>query len=371
MVISKPPYKVPSMAEIEAVPWNGYNVVSTFSGGGGSCLGYRMAGFKVVYANEFVEEAQKTYRLNHSAYLDTRDIRTVKPEGILQITGLKQGEIDLFDGSPPCCAFSTCGKIAKGWGQQRNYSDGKKQRVDDLFFEYARLLRGLQPKTFIAENVSGLVKGAAKGYFKLILAELKDCGYEVRAKLLNAAWLGVPQSRERLIFCGVRKDVAKKFNVHPVFPKPFPYCYTLKDALENLKQDEKQREFLLESAKKFTWHSVLQRLPKNAKRVRLGTYVMGEGHFFNLIRESMFCPCSTICQQNGHLNISGNSHPLEDRKFTIPELRRITSIPDDFQLTGDYSQQWERLARMVPPIMMKQIAQTVQTEILDKIRETA
>lgn len=368
MVVNKPPYKVPSMAEIEAVPWNGYNVVSTFSGGGGSCLGYRMAGFKVVYANEFVEEAQKTYRLNHSAYLDTRDIRTVKPEDILQITGLKQGEIDLFDGSPPCCAFSTNGSREKGWNQQRNYSDGKKQRVDDLFFEYARLLRGLQPKTFIAENVSGLVKGAAKGYFKLILAELKDCGYEVRAKLLNAAWLGVPQSRERLIFCGVRKDLAEKYNISPAFPKPFQYCYTLGEALRGVVQDEKECVRRLQAVRGHRAADVLSRLQKNWKKRRSGAEVMN-GVFFNCVRESMFEPCSTILQGNGsESGTGGNYHPLEDRKFTIPELKRITAIPDDFQLTGTYPQQWERLARMVPPVMMKQIAQTVQTEILDKIR---
>lgn len=365
-MVNKPPYKVPSMAEIEALPTNGYNVVSTFSGGGGSCLGYRMAGFKVVYANEFVEEAQKTYRLNHSAYLDTRDIRTVKPEDILQITGLKQGEIDLFDGSPPCCAFSTAGSREKGWNQQRDYSDGKKQRVDDLFFEYARLLRGLQPKTFIAENVSGLVKGAAKGYFKLILAELKNCGYEVRAKLLNAAWLGVPQSRERLIFCGVRKDLAEKFDVHPVFPKPFSYCYTLKDAFETLIQDEKERSFLLGIAPKYKWYKVLTKIPQAPPRPITGASVMN-GSYFNLRRESMLWPCGTVCQMNGEWSASANCHPLENRKFTIPELKRITSIPDDFKLTGEFPQQWERLARMVPPVMMKQIAATVVREILSKI----
>lgn len=367
MVVNKPPYKVPSMAEIESVPWNGYNVVSMFSGGGGSCLGYRMAGFKVLYANEFVEEAQKTYRLNHSAYLDTRDIRTVKPEGILQITGLKQGEIDLFDGSPPCCAFSTNGSREKGWNQQRNYSDGKKQRVDDLFFEYARLLRGLQPKTFIAENVSGLVKGSAKGYFKLILAELKNCGYEVRAKLLNAAWLGVPQSRERLIFCGVRKDLAEKFDVHPTFPKPFPYCYTLKEALEHLPQDERNRSFNLAVSNKGRAKEILSKIPFNPPKKISGQSVTG-GSFFNCVRECMGAPCSTILVGNGGSGTGGNYHPLENRKFTIPELKRITSIPDDFKLTGDYTQQWERLARMVPPVMMKQIAQTVKAEILDKIR---
>ena len=82
----KPPYRVPSTAEIRALPWSGFTVASTFSGGGGSCLGYRMAGFRVAYANEFIPEAQKTYRANHEdAYLDTRDIRQVAPESVLVI----------------------------------------------------------------------------------------------------------------------------------------------------------------------------------------------------------------------------------------------------------------------------------------------
>lgn len=136
-------YKVPSMKEILSLPWNGYNVVSTFSGGGGSCLGYEMAGYHVVWANEFIPEAQKTYRLNHpNTFLNTQDIRTVTAEQIIKETNIPKGEIDLFDGSPPCCAFSTCGSREKGWGKVRKYSDSA-QRVDDLFFEYIRLIRDL------------------------------------------------------------------------------------------------------------------------------------------------------------------------------------------------------------------------------------
>lgn len=219
------------MHDIENLPWNGYNVVSTFSGGGGSCLGYRMAGFRVRWANEFVEEAQNTYRLNHpDTFLNTMDIRDVTPELIMKESGLDKGEIDIFDGSPPCCAFSTCGLVSKGWNQEREYSDGKKQRIEDLFFEYIRLLDGLQPKTFVAENVSGLVKGKAIGYFKDIFYGLEQCGYEVKSKLLNAQYLGVPQRRERLIFIGVRKDL----DLCPVFPTPLKYKVSIEEALGDL-----------------------------------------------------------------------------------------------------------------------------------------
>ena len=135
-------YKVPTMKQIEKVKGtNGYNVVSTFSGCGGSCLGYEMAGYNVLYANEFIPEAQRTYRANHkNVCLDTRDIRVIQPEEILEMTKLKKGELDLFDGSPPCSSFSILGKREKGWGKVKTYSD-TKQRTDDLFFEYIRILK--------------------------------------------------------------------------------------------------------------------------------------------------------------------------------------------------------------------------------------
>ena len=167
----KPIFKIPSMVEIEATPWNGFKVASTFSGCGGSCLGYRIAGYKVVYANEFIESARQTYKANHpNSFLDPRDIRKINADDILEKINLKKGELDLFDGSPPCAAFSIGGKREAGWGKEKKYSE-TTQRVDDLFFEYARILDGLQPKVFVAENVAGLVQGTAKGYFKRILTK--------------------------------------------------------------------------------------------------------------------------------------------------------------------------------------------------------
>jgi DNA (cytosine-5)-methyltransferase 1 len=152
----KPPYLVPSMAEVMALPPNGYRVISTFAGAGGSSTGYRMAGFKVIWANEFVTAARETYGANmdSATILDGRDIREVDPAEILEATGLEVGELDVLDGSPPCASFSTAGKGAKEWGKVRSYSD-TSQRTDDLFLEYARLVAGLKPKVFVAENVSG------------------------------------------------------------------------------------------------------------------------------------------------------------------------------------------------------------------------
>lgn len=176
-------------------------------------------------------------------------------------------------------------------------------------------------------------------------------------------WLGVPQSRERVIFMGVRKDLGMK----PVYPKPFEYYYTLSDAFDNLANDEAQAKELTATIAKYSIGKVLRRIPKNPKKPISGSDVMG-GSYFNLVRESMEQPCTTICQMGGGASVATICHPSEDRKFTIPELKRITSVPDDFILTGDYAQQWERLGRMVPPLMMKAIAKNAYEVILCKTK---
>lgn len=384
------------MSEINAQPRNGYKVASTFSGGGGSCTGYYMAGYEIVYANEFIEAARDTYHANHPhTYLDPRDIRAVTPESVLGTLGMQCGELDLLDGSPPCSAFSTAGKREAGWGKAKAYSDAAVQVVDDLFFEYARLLKGIQPKVFIAENVSGLIKGSAKGYFKLILAELKACGYRVEARLLNAAWLGVPQARERLIFIGVRNDL----NLTPVFPKPLSYQYTVRDALPWVTKQADNAGYGGGSMRDTSLHpsptigatvqigngkyppSLIEATistPDQIAAADIGRYKiaqkwdqlkLGESIYYGggLTRPHLERPCPTVTATGGDLSASSVTHPTERRKFTIPELKRICAFPDDYVLTGSYAQQWERCGRSVPPVMMKHIADTVKQEILDRL----
>lgn len=345
----KPPYKVPSLREINGLEHNGFNVISTFSGGGGSSTGYKMANYRVLWANEFIPAAQETYKANHPrTILDTRDIRTVQAQEILKAIDLKEGDLDIFDGSPPCASFSTAGKREKGWGKEKSYSDSS-QVTDDLFFEYVRLLRGLKPKTFIAENVSGLVKGTAKGYFKLILEELKKSGYRVSAKLLNAAWLGVPQARERLIFIGVREDL----NRQPVFPKPFAYSYSLEEALAGLNNFIEPESWMTSNATGREWN-----------KLRVGEQ---SSKYFQLVRCNPKAPVGTITASGWNPGLASISHPFECRKFSIAETKRLSSFPEDYQLSGTYAQKYERMGRSVPPLMMKAIAKTVQTEILEKL----
>lgn len=354
--MNKPPYKVMSMTDVVAIPWNGYNVVSTFSGCGGSCLGYRMAGYRVLWANEFIPEAQKTYKANHpKSILETRDIRQVSPGDILSATGLGLGEIDIFDGSPPCAAFSAAGKREAGWGKVKQYSD-TKQRVDDLFFEYVRLVKGTQPKVFVAENVSGLIKGTAKGYFIEILKALKACGYNVKCKVLDAQWLGVPQMRQRTIFIGVREDLV----VEPVHPDPLPYRYSVGDAIKNMPALIESEAWNISPRFKILWENTTPGDSEGFSRANEKLFKKTSG----MTRYRVSADKACNCIKQGTRDIY---HYSECRNFSIAELRRICAFPDDFILTGSYAQQWERLGRAVPPVMMMHIAKTIQNGILDKI----
>ena len=425
IVSEKPPYRVPLMSEIAAFPRNGLKVASTFSGCGGSCLGYRMAGFKVIWANEFVPTAQACYRANFpETILDPRDIKIVQAEDILKATGLSIGELDLFDGSPPCQAFSTAGKRDKGWGKGKRYEHGAVQKNELLFTEYIRLVRGLQPKVFIAENVSGLIKGKAKGFFKQIFGDLKACGYRVESRLLDAQWLGVPQMRQRIIFIGVRNDLG----LPPTFPKPLAYRYSVRDALPlppgvrvahagrgcltdgkvndaadrpsaAIRTTDEAQHVILDQMEMIVgndafeprWGSLNQPSParmagdgaRTSGQIRIvhdesGTFSQGDvteqpapivrsGRAATMHIQSH--PSATVLT-HGRLvprrpsGMLGEIVPGTRRKFTIGELKRICAFPDDFILVGSYAQQWERLGNSVPPVMMRHIAEVVRDRIL-------
>ena len=382
----KPSYVIPSMDDVRAVPWNGLRVASTFSGAGGSCLGYRMAGYRVVWANEFVPEAQTSYLANASghSYLDKRDVKIVQPDEILERTGLGVGELDIFDGSPPCQAFSTAGRRHRGWGEDKEYEHGAIQKNETLFDEYVRLLRGLKPKVFLAENVKGLITGTSKGYFLEILAALKASGYRVKCRLLNAQWLGVPQNREHTIFVGVREDL----KLDPVHPAPFGYSYTVSEALPWILKavhetggqysvgdiTHKPSPTIMavrtvhfvdrESAISGDRERIYD-LTKPGKSFADGAKKVGKDGWYTHTRASKHRPSPAITAY------AQTYHPDARRKFTIEEAKRICSFPDDFVLTGGYAQQWARLGNSVPPLMMMAIAKEIRTGIFDKLGVTS
>jgi DNA (cytosine-5)-methyltransferase 1 len=185
---------------------NGLKVFGTFICGGGSTMGYKLAGFEHLGGVEIDPQVADVYKTNHDPkYLFVEDIRefanrTEFPEDLY--------DLDILDGSPPCSSFSMAGNREKDWGKEKVFREGQaKQRLDDLFFDYIKLAKKLQPKVVIAENVKGMLQGNAKTYVKRVKDEFEKAGYKVQLFLLNAASMGVPQKRERVFFICQRNDL--------------------------------------------------------------------------------------------------------------------------------------------------------------------
>jgi len=341
-----------------------FKVVSLFAGGGGSSTGYRLAGAEILAINEFIDAAQDAYEKNYpTTHIFREDVRQLTGEMILNQIGLKKGELDILDGSPPCASFSMAGKREKGWGIEKKYSD-KKQRSDDLFFEFARILKDVQPKVFIAENVKGITMGAASNLlgssqFDLfgddedtIYHTLANCGYNVRYKVLNAKNYGVPQSRERTIFIGVRKDIKKEIT----YPKPFNYLISAEEACKDVSNTPKD---ILDASHK---DGIVKGYILQMKEGESGNQYAPSG-YFGLQRIKRDSPCPTVCQRQGNKGAC-LIHWEEHRELSVPELIRIMSFPDDYYLGEKYTQKTERLGRAVPPLLMKSIANHVYETIL-------
>jgi len=294
-------------------------VISTFAGCGGSSLGYHMAGFRELLAVEWEQNAADTFRLNFPHVpMYHGDIAKLSVAECLQRAGIAPGELDVFDGSPPCQGFSTAG--SREIGDQRN----------QLFREYCRLLTGLRPRAFVMENVSGMVKGDFKVIFAEILRTLKACGYRVKVRLLNAMFYGVPQSRERMIFVGVRDDLG----VEPSHPAGWCEPISLLSGLSGLSM---VREGFG---------------PSKLDRVR-------NEEFANKWRSAAL-PCCTIVKSRPP--ILGFAEGPQ-REMAPHECQRIGSFPDPFKFIGGPSKAVERIGNSVPPLLMRSIARHVRTLI--------
>ena len=363
-----------------------FNVLSTFAGGGGSSTGYRLAGGKILAVNEFVPEAQNTYRENYpNTTIVPGDIKELTGTYLMEQAGVKVSELDILDGSPPCSAFSMAGSVSHGegrthadaFGKKKQYSDIKGvENVEDLFFEFLRVAKDIKPKVIIGENVEGLTMGEAKEYFHKIQNTFEDIGYLIVANVLDSSYFGVPQSRKRCFFIGVREDVAEKVGInfmtmYQLYPDKNDFRTTLGEAINDVvNEDKEELEYLFDKiSPERAVGKTLMKMPKDPDKVLTGMDYHVKGHHFNLKRSSLRKPCPTITAMGNLAGVAGTCHPIEDRKFTIKELKRIMSLPEDFKLTGKLNKKSERIGRMVPPLMMKALAESVYNKVLKPYKE--
>lgn len=316
-------------------------VISTFAGCGGSSLGYQWAGFKELLAIDINHSAIQTFELNFPD-VDAwqTDIRQVTSQMILDRVGIEKGKLDVLDGSPPCQGFSTAGK--------RKVVDVR----NDLPWDFIRLIEGLQPRAFVMENVSGMAKGRMRGIFNEILSGLKETGYHVEVHKLNAMYYGVPQSRERIIFIGMRDGQAIAWPARQEI-------ITIKDAIGDLRDVQ-------DSARDHVWvdESPQGRNTKGwheANRTQQGgKYGAGQQQ---VIRQRWDHPMSTMVKFGGVVPVYlGNAgcHPLYTRTFSVLEFKRLNSFPDDFKFLDTKRRFADCLGNAVPPKMMQAIAAGVR-----------
>lgn len=405
-VTEPPPLILRTMAQTLDVESSGLRAVGSFSGCGGSALGLKSAGIEVMYAIEFVKEAAETYRANMPGVMvDQRDIRAIQPDEILEWFGMKRGELDLFEGSPPCSSFTTAGKRGKLWGQEKKYSTAvDKQRTDDLFWEWARLLDGLHPRAFMAENVPGMLMGdALDQYAQQISGLLSTLGYRVQARVLNAASYGVPQLRRRLIFVGLRNDQPGEWDwPAPTTDPP----HTLRQALDAIDPDDPDHlttEMMLTGQNLMRYRHLQEVRGRERYRGQVGMYgrwthasvvrcvrcgkLLSDRHEITratgsgkqVIPKEALCadgqeaifpkngfqfivpdpdePSPTIIGHGWSQSGASTCHPSEPRKLSLAEVRTICSFPTDFKTSGRLELRYERYGRAVPPRLYQALGQ--------------
>jgi DNA (cytosine-5)-methyltransferase 1 len=261
----------------------------------------------------------------------------------------------------------------------RPYSDTKQRDMSTLILDFFKLARRARPRVVIGENVPALAWSKNVGFFQSALDFLRYADashsrrlYYVNSHVLSASGFGVPQNRRRLFFVGVRMDVAEAVgitgdaDVLALFPEPSDFPVSIRSALAGLQQSRAEVEPWCRAAMTRSIARWIEHLPPNPpRRLKLKDVGHAGKSRFMLERCAWHLPAPTLAvtsQSPGGL--SGAIHPEADRKFTIPELKRLFGLPDDYALTGTLKQGAERICRMVPPRVMQAIAERVYEQVL-------
>lgn len=328
------------LTDLAQVPSNGLKAFSCFHCGGGSSMGYKLAGYEMLGGVEIDKDIMTLYRRNmhpkNSYNMPVQDFNKIPDSEIPQ----ELFNIDILDGSPPCTVFSMAGKREEKWGHEHHFREGQAvQILDDLFFNFIDTVKKLKPKVVIAENVKGLIAGNARGYVKEIFNKLDEIGYDVQLFLLNSARMGVPQARERTFFLARRKDLR--------FPKI----------------DLKFNEPIISAGKAVGWVAGMgtgKALPKSLRELwekadigKSFSEYHATGSFFNNKKSDPDLPVATLTATVPFRPI----HWLRPEFFSDAEIVVIQSFPDDYDFMNQDPQYVCGMS--VPPFMMQRVATEV------------
>jgi DNA (cytosine-5)-methyltransferase 1 len=309
-------------------------VFSCFACGGGSTMGYKLAGFDVIGHNDIDPKMIEVYKANHNPKFSFHESITTfaKRKDLPK----ELYELDILDGSPPCSSFSMAGNREKDWGKEKKFREGQEfQVLDTLFFDFIDLAKELQPKVVVAENVKGLLLGNAIRYVTEIYDRFDKAGYYCQHFLLNASKMGVPQRRERVFFICLRKDLAK----------PFLRQMTLFDILPYIKMEFKEKEIPIKDFAK----GIPKKQTQNYSIERFGDVMLDANRASNTIATDI------------------NRYWLDENTLIDKNtVHLIGSYPLDYNHLSHSNPQY-LIGMSVPPVMTAQIASNIYDQWLSKI----
>ena len=336
------------LKDIDNIQKNNYKVFSCFSCGGGSTMGYKLAGFDVIGNCEIDKKINELYVKNNKPKFNY----CMGIQKMNKLTGLPEElyHLDILDGSPPCSTFSLAGEREKNWGKNKKFREGQASQVlDDLFFEFIELANVLKPKIIVAENVKGLIQGNAKGYVNLILKKLEKAGYRTQIFLLNSATMGVPQRRERVFFISSREDLNIPKIKLTFDEKPIKYREI---------KDTQYKPFDKSSMLYSRWKKRIARDVKISDTVERTENGKISGFTTQYLKDDRVPATLT----------AGGCAPV---RFDVPgyasdkDLITIQTFPQDYNFMGMDVQYVCGMS--VPPIMMQKIAEQIKLQMLDKM----
>lgn len=327
---------------------NEYTVLELFAGAGGLAVGLEKAGLKCVALNEIDKWACNTLRKNRPNWnVLEGDIKS------FSFTEYKN-KVDVVTGGFPCQAFSYAGKKL-----------GLADARGTLFYEFARVVKEINPPICIGENVRGLLSHENGKTLEGMISILDEIGYNiVPVQVLKAINFNVPQKRERLILVGIRKDIDLKYE----YPNPYKKVYNLKDALkkgelfncdvpksEGAKYPKSKIDVLKLVPQKGYWRD----LPIDIQKEFMGgSFHLGGGKTGIARRIGWDEPCLTLTCSPAQKQTE-RCHPEETRPFTVREYARIQTFPDDWEFDGSIAQQYKQIGNAVPVNLGKEVGYSI------------